>query len=293
MLTYFARHTAAMDIDSATREKLWNNDLIGVHFPYGVTDQLPPEDNRSIDPNDYRRGKRAIKLLNEMTQDGGYVCAEFAGHQGAKIGMVEKGSKIELLEGAWGTKWGLSGRKAILKTMRLVKVKALNAARAAVLLVARPQQGTLNRWPNAGDAVLNLIEGIVAEPTLSSLHPSQQEVLCSEYLRSDHAVLKNSPKLQSLVALPGKTMKDVDIIGITPAGNRIFAQVTHKNIEGAEAKIEALKKFSLPGQYAILFCRCEKPENVDGIIVFPIHEVFSALKQNNWGKLWLDVATGN
>jgi hypothetical protein len=75
MQTYFARHTAAMDIDTATREMLWNDDLIGVHFPHGVTDQLPPEDNRSIDPNDYRRGKRAIKLLNEMTQDGGYVCA--------------------------------------------------------------------------------------------------------------------------------------------------------------------------------------------------------------------------
>jgi hypothetical protein len=207
--------------------------------------------------------------------------------------MVERGSKIELLEGAWGTKWGLSGRKAILKTMRLLKVKTLNAAQAAVLLVARPQQGTLNRWPNAGDAVLNLIEGIVAEPTLSSLHPSQEEVLCSEYLRSDHAMLKNLPKLQSLVALAGKTMKDVDIIGITPAGSRIFAQVTHKNIEGAGAKIEALKKFSLPGQYTILFCQCEKPENVDGIVIFPIHEVFSELKQNTWGRRWLDVATGN
>jgi hypothetical protein len=292
MLTYFVRHTAAMDIDGATRQKLWNYDLIGVHFPHGTSDQLPSEDNRSIDPNDYRRGKRAIKLLNEMTQDGGYVCAEFAGHQGAKIGLVERGSKIELLEGGWGMKWGLSGRKAILKTLRLTKVKILNASEAAVLLVARPQQGTLNRWPNSGDAVRNLVEDLVAEPTLSSLHPSQQEVLCSEYMRSDGAVLRNLPRLQSLVALPGKTMKDVDIIGITSEGKRIFAQVTHKNIADANGKIEALKKFSLPGQYAVLFCQCEKQQNVDGIMVFPIQEVFSAFIESNWGKLWLDIARG-
>jgi hypothetical protein len=286
--TYFVRHTATMDIDAATRERLWDENRIGVHFPHDSTGGVRAEDNRSIDPNDYRRGKRAIKLLNEMVQYGGYVCAEFSGHSGAKIGLVERGSEIELLEGHWGT----TLRKAVLKTLRLTKSKILTASEAAVLLVGRPQQGTLNRWPNARDSVRNLVDGLISELSISSLHPFQQEILCSEYLRSDEAVSNNLPKLQSLTALPGRTMKDVDIIGITSEGKKFFAQVTHHNVRSADPKIKALKKFSPPDQYVILFCQCEQRHERDGIIIFPIEEVFSTFRTRPWCDAWTNFALG-
>jgi hypothetical protein len=215
-------------------------------------------------------GDRPVSFVNR----GRYVCAEFFGHTQVKIGLVESTSKIELLEGHWGNKWGYAGRKAILKTLHLTKTKVLNASEAAVLLVGRPQQGTLNRWPNARDSVRNLVDELTGGLTISSLHPFQQEVLCSEYLRSNEAVSNNLPRLESLTALPGRTMKDVDIIGITSEGKKIFAQVTHKNIAAADEKVKALQKFSLAGQYAILFCQCEQRHERDGIL-FSLLKAFS------------------
>jgi hypothetical protein len=293
MLTYFSRHTAAMGVDTETREKLWDENRIGVHFPHDRNGALPAQDNPSFDSSDYnKRGKRAIRLLNEMAQDGGYVCAEFFGHSEVKIGLVESGSKIELLKGHWGMKWGNVGREAILKTLRLTKTKILNASEAAVLLVGRPQQGTLNRWPNARDSVRNLVDGLIGELTISSLHPFQQEILCSEYLRSDDAVSNNLPKLESLTALPGRTMKDVDIIGVTSKGEKIFAQVTHRDIATANGKLNALQKFSLPGQHAILFCQCEQRHERDGIVAFPIQQVFSTFKIRPWYDAWINFTNG-
>lgn len=82
MLTYFCRHTADLDIDKATREKVWEQQLIAVHYPDGKDGKLGEEDNRSTSPDDYkkRHQRTAIKTLNKLAQEGGYVWSEHLAH---------------------------------------------------------------------------------------------------------------------------------------------------------------------------------------------------------------------
>jgi hypothetical protein len=95
------------------------------------------------------------------------------------LGFVKPGTKIQLFEGTWGDINGLQGRTAILKTLQLTKVKLIQPLDCAVLLVGRPRQGTIMRWPSAGKTVENIVEGRSSKVQLSDLHYSQHEILCS------------------------------------------------------------------------------------------------------------------
>ena len=81
MDTYFARHTQSLDIDLATRARLWADDLIAVHYPERIDGDSTQADNASLDINDYpRSGSKArtvIVAINALAKDGGYVCAEY------------------------------------------------------------------------------------------------------------------------------------------------------------------------------------------------------------------------
>jgi hypothetical protein len=66
--------------------------------------------------------------------------------------------------------------------------------------------------------------------------------------------------------------------------------VTHLNISAPDEKLKALQKFSLAGQYAILFCQCVQRHERDGIIVFPIERVFSTFKARTWCDAWRNSA---
>jgi hypothetical protein len=64
------------------------------------------------------------------------------------------------------------------------------------------------------------------EPQLSDLSPSQQEILCSEFLRMPEVESRGLPRLVHLLLPPGKTMRDIDIVGTAADGKRLLAQVT-------------------------------------------------------------------
>ena len=295
MKTYYIRHTDELDIDNNTRVLLWKNRKIAIHFPQDKHGEISKKDNDSLDPNNYSgEGKGAIRTLNELANDGGYVCAEYFLPDKSKslIGYVKPNSKIKRIRATWGDLKGYKGRPAILKALSLQKVKVIKPTEQTKLLIGRPRQGTIKRWHAAGEKVENLVKGIKkSNPCLEDLSPKQQEILCSEFMRLPGKTFPRLPILSNLLLPIGGTMKDVDIYGISQDCKRIFAQVTYSNFEEAKVKkkCKKLSKYSDKGKnHLVFFCNIEKPKkDKDGILIFPIQKVFNRFISTKAGEKWL------
>ena len=293
MDTYFIRHTEALDVDDATRQKLWDDRRIGIHFPHDVNGELPKRgDNSSLDPNDYSRGKSQMRILSELAKNGGYVCAEHFQHDECVVGRVRPGSPIELIHGMWGSLNGYEGRKAILKTLRLENVKLVRRSDSALILVGRPRQGTVMHWPSAGKTIENAVMGRTVAPALDQLSHAQQEIMCSEFLRSPDAAKLGFPQLVHLILPVGRTMRGIDIYGMDTAGKRIFGQVTYLGIKDCGGKLEAPRQFSGDrGDALLLFCHCPKLLFSRGVKIVPLRMVYDLFVAKPTGKLWIELAT--
>lgn len=293
MRTYFVRHTARLDIDIETREQLWKDRRIAIHYPHDRAGHLGATDNSSLEVKDYPpNGRRALKALLALSQSGGYVCAQHHGHEDAQIGFVPAGSPIQLVHGAWGSRRGHQGRPAILKTLQLRKIRLVRPAEHAVILVGRPRQGTIMRWPRARKLIENLVEGRNQVASFEDLSPDQQEVLCSEFLRSDDAMASGLPRLAHLLLPVGRTMKDIDILGIATDYKRIFAQVTFAPLGQVEWKLKRLRAYdSGDGEHFILFCDVARPLTRQGVLVFPIRTAFQSLTAGPIGREWLSAGS--
>jgi hypothetical protein len=65
-----------------------------------------------------KTARKAIRAMAALAQSGGYVCGRyFPPYEDHLVGFVERNSKIELVEGHWGKKWGLEWRLAIVKLL--------------------------------------------------------------------------------------------------------------------------------------------------------------------------------
>jgi hypothetical protein len=287
METYFIRHTVGMDVDDATRDYLWRERKIAIHFPW-VKKADSSKDTSSLNPEDYNRSdKRAVRALLRLAETGGYVCAQHYPHTECMLGFVKPDTKIELFRGKWGGKTQSTKRTAVLKTLQLTKVRLVKPLDYAVLLVGRPRQGTIMRWPLAGKVVENIVEGRTTKLRLGDLSYRQQEILCSEFLRLDGAPF-GLPRLAHLLLPPGRTMRDIDITGLADDGKMILAQVTFSPLSTAQWKIQRLLPYQDPKRaHLILFCACEAPTNQEGVVVFPIERAFTTFTATELGKLWL------
>ena len=239
MKTYFVRHNNKISIDEATRQRLWDERRIAIHFGKyapGTEDA----DCASTNPEDYNKGsgRNCLKLLVELAAEGGYVCAYHYPHTEWMLGFVKPGSTIEVFLGKWGDK----ARTAALKSLCLTNVKFIAPLKRAILQVARPQQGTIRRWPSAGNRIENLVEGKEVEPTLENLSSAQQETLCSEFLRLPQAEKFGLPRLAHLALPPGRSMPDIDILGVATDGKQLLAQVTHYPLSAVGDKLERLEQ---------------------------------------------------
>jgi hypothetical protein len=299
MDTYYIRHTERLDIDDATRMRLWNERRIAIHFPRNRKGKLSKHrDNGSLDPADYRRheGREAMRALKTLAKRGGYVCAEYSRHNECVLGYVSPDSQVTRIRGAWGSRHGLDGREAILKSLRLQKVKFVRPCDSASILVGRPRQGTIMRWRRAGKSVENLVKGRRAVPSLDILTPDQQEIMCSEFLRSPNASQLGVPRLAHLLLPVGRTMRDIDICGISNSGNRIFAQVTYgeRGSRGYRKKMEALLKYRSPNYDAfVLFCKCRDSKSEEGVEVISLRDVYDTFAATPSGRLWMEQATNS
>jgi hypothetical protein len=165
MTTYFARHAKGLDVDDETRKMLWNSRRIAVHFPYDKRGKLL-EDSKSADPTDYDESAARVALtaLNALASEGGYVCAQHLGYEEVQLGFVPPGSRIELVNGKWGTLLGLKGRTAILKSLPLERVRVIKPSDYAINWEGRPRQRTLTKWPSAGQLIENIVERSSEQP---------------------------------------------------------------------------------------------------------------------------------
>jgi hypothetical protein len=291
MKTYFARHTLELDIDATTRRLLWDGRHIAVHFPqHGAETKVREVDNASLDPADYAgSGRRAMEALVELSTEGGYVCAQYAGYDDCLVGVVLPKSRIELVSGQWGGHLYPPTRPAILKALRLDRAALLKPEESVRILIGRPRQGTLMRWPSAGTMIQDLVEGTwhTRLPTLRDLLPPQQEIMCSEFLRLPEALTHGLPGLAHLLLPPGRTMKDVDVYGIALDGKRLFAQVTFGGSEAVHEKFERLRKYAVEDAHVLLFCDIATIRKTDGIFIVPMTLVFSAFCATRFGQTWL------
>src|SRR5258708_6619486 len=180
MLSYYVRHTRKILIDQSTRNKLWREMRIAIHFPdYGEKPTWRSHDNSSLNPSDYGRGSQQMRILCELAEKGGFVCAEHHGFDGCLVGLVPPKSRLDKFRGHWDETH--PRRVAILKSIKLTKVKVVAPPASIGLLLGRPQQGTISRWPSAKTRVKDLVNNTRRRASISNLLHPEQEVLCSEF----------------------------------------------------------------------------------------------------------------
>jgi hypothetical protein len=294
--TYFVRHTDRLDIDQPTRDFLWESKKIAIHFPGDKHGLLKPNgDNQSLDPDDYpSSAAKSVRAICRLAENGGYVCAEYASRAECLLGVIDPKTKIKLHKGKWGTE---AGRVAVLKTLALKRSRIVHRSDLAIVLVGRPRRGTIMRWPSAGDIIECAVEGRHIPPSLDRLRPDQQEVLCQEFLRL--AIFEkigevSSTRMAQLLLPIGRSMRDVDIFGITNSGRTLFAQVTFHSFESAEAKqkLAALQAYSSGNDNVLVFfCRCPVADSgkvLGRVMLISLETVYKNFTATPDGKRWIE-----
>ncbi len=291
--TYFIRHSSALDIDKTTIDALWEGDYIGIHYPHDISKTFHQGDSHSLSPSDYvGAAKSCMQRLQVLAKEGGYVFAAYRGRPGGKIGYVAPGSSVELFYGHWGKKNNHEGRTATLKVIKLSKSRNLSAVESISLESVQPRQGTFCHWKKVGSRVEALLTGVTLIE-LGSLTPDLQEVMCMEYLRSGDAKKHGLPVLRYTLMPVGRTLKDIDILGVDESGKMISAQVTYQGLDPSSQKLRKLDSYSSNKGHTIYFCRCSQPQLINGHIIFPLKLVFDEFcNGSDSGRQWFRLAAG-
>lgn len=275
-----------MDIEEQFLSRLWDERRIAIHFPHNSLGMLEDTDLTSLNPDDYRaNGRKAMRILLEMAENGGYICAQYRGRKNVLLGKVEPRSAIEICRGLWGDRNNLTGRNAAVKSLLLTSTIELDESQCISLLVGRPQQGTLMRWPSIKQRVSDLVEGRSRPFLFSDLSPSELETICAEFLRMPQSAENGLPALACLKLPTGKTLKDIDIFGLTSTGKPLVAQVTYHH-ESVNKKIDPLRKFADSGYETVLFCQTDAFKFSEGIHRAPIDRVVELFRDTAVGRHW-------
>lgn len=297
--TYFIRHPQKkIALDAPTRQRMWREKRVFIHFEWDKSGNRR-SDSRSKNPDDYAgSAKKAVSALHRLAAEGGYVCGHYDEHEKWMMGKVLPNSRIELREGKW-PEWSARPKGhdgvCVIKTLRLHKVRFVSPEDYAVLQPAQPRQGTIMRWPSIGGAVEAIVEGKKIRNSLGSLSPNHQEVMCAEFLRLKATARVGLPQLVCALRDIGRTMKDLDIVGVAQDGKQLFAQVTYGSLgsKGVREKRDTLLKFGGRNAHRILFCKCEKASSESGIIVFSIEEIYARFRNTPTGRNWFKYVLPN
>jgi len=165
-----------------------------------------------------------------------------------------------------------AGKPAKLKALPLSQVTIIEPSGRMSMRACRPRRGTIARWHVVGDRLADLIENRNAEPSWDSLAPDLQETLCVEFLR-EHSI-SQLPRLAYLLMPFGRTLADVDIVGMDTEHRRIIAQVTHYDEKAARDKIGSLREYAGKNNVLVLFCRASGLKQTEGILVVPVEWVW-------------------
>lgn len=285
MRSYFVRHTDDLRVRDEDLKQLWEENRIAVHYPDEASG-LGDEDSRSTNPERYAgSGKTAMRYLNELCENGGYVWAEsFVAEGGvAKVGRVESGSEIQVVQATWHLRGRpydgrRDGQPAFLKIIRPEDVTPVKRGESNGLRAGRPRGGTIVRWRKCGTRLEDLVEGRPPREEWANLSTEEQEAVCAEFLRYPPKDW-DSPPLRYLLVPVGRTLQDVDIHGLDATGEEIFAQVTYAS-EGTKEVNEKANKLRRYGQRStetqlVLFCQCGTGYERDRVRFVPVEEVMS------------------
>ncbi len=264
MKAIFIRHK--LSSTELILKELWDARLIAVHY----------KDIPSTDPNDYNHGSpgyKTLKRLWDYCHEGALVGADYHQLYPARmlVGKILPGSEIK--GRLFGPYW--------YKVVQLEKVQEVSFIDFPLLLI-QPRQTTLTGWPSM-ERHLKAILGIdEISPDVQSLHPGQLELVCCEFLRSDHA--PNSLKIDFPLMPPGRSLQDIDIIGENASG-LVIAQVTHSTNGSVIAKkLEILRAYSRADTQLVFFApQSQQPQDaalLKDIHYIAIEDVFDKLFSN-------------
>jgi hypothetical protein len=187
------------------------------------------------------------------------------------VGKLEQGARV------FSEEFRDSGKSFIYKLAQLSEAVEVPYADYPLLAGIQPRQATIIGWPSADKILWAALNKKSLLREASSLHPSQLEVLCYEWLRS-------FGKLERLVLPIGRGLIDIDILGIGRDGNRVIAQVTHsvnakdladkkgRLLRHARSDLDAMY-FFLPGNAPLDAC--------DGVELVALDRVLEKLESKS------------
>jgi hypothetical protein len=231
----------------------------------------------SLDPKDYqsKSAKDALTRLNKYCRNGAIVCADYRNLNNGKmlIGILIPGTS------PYVTTCGDHSDYKVAKLMDVIEVPYIDYS---VLLSVQPRRGgVLVKFGNNDlkNFILSLLNGKEAIPSLSLLSDSQLEVLCYEHLRSIN-------EIDHLLLPIGRTLKDIDIIGINKNGEHAIAQVTYygeTNIVRKKEKAMCQYIQGRPNARAFLYSsKPSRPYTCEpGVTHYLIQDVFNSFGANS------------
>jgi len=291
MKTYFIRHKENKKNLEASRKEiieLFDTRRIAIFFdnePWEtVFDEINEKPHSLYFTSEYCKDKMnsskgyktALKAMNSLSKDGGYVfaeyCSSYIGEEkksGCILGKISPNSKIERFNSNCG-----SLISEVSLQLDSSNIKTINYFEYPVLFAIRPPYGTIccpNRNTYSSIAE-NLFEGKNLELSCNLLHPKMVEQMCVEYLYQVGLDVQNENlKLDYCSLKPGKTLAQLDIVGRLKNGQKIFGQVKNDDSSNQLHSEEYFFKHISPEIIGVFFSRFDKDIEVIGTNTFKIN----------------------
>lgn len=231
----YIRHR--MDTTPKVYLKLIQDGVVAVHYGERLKEDVDSANLKNHEkPENYEgNAGNVLNRFRRHCKNGVIVFADYSDppdeniQKAANIGIIPEGEsyKAERYIGHPDYPSGF-----VYKQVELRNYKTLSYADCAPFLAIHPRGGTLSQW-KAEKPVKFIYKrelGLPIDPksiNLEVLFPAQQEVLCSEYLRTK---APDKIKLKHFLLPVGRGMKTVDIDGVNERIH-LFAQVSFSQTE--------------------------------------------------------------
>jgi hypothetical protein len=263
---FYVRH-ASMAASNEFVERIANDGKVVVHH-----DDIASTDREDYEDAGSRYAKNDIRDLKHATEKGALVGVTYSaiGRKHTRVGVIEPGTDVEFVRRQY------DGSERIYKVAEISDYVDVEFTECPVIFVARSQQGpTISNYPKASRrAIKSIIGGKDVPRDVWSLSSGQFELLARRDMESRHDGLE--------LRLPsGRTLKDVDVLGVDAKGDDIIAQVSFTNEpKTARNKRDDLLQYDADKRY--LYVRERFAEICDGYDVTPrpAKTVFNELNQD-------------
>jgi len=261
---YFIRHKWNEHYDgNKVVDILEAEKRIAIHFNEEEKENLEDFSKESLsDPN----FTSTFKIFKKISTDGAIVVANYKKTR-CFIGEVKPSSKIEFFPESYGVRKGY-------KTLKLTNTFPVDYSDFPLLPIILPPYRTISRLKGNKEKFVRYIYCIEDLPfELKFLRPAIQEIMCTEWLRSEYC--PEDFKLQYLLLGVGRTMEDIDIYGITIKGQELVAQVTFsEDNKKNKRKKERLREFSNKNFIKIFFSNEDNSQENDEIYNVTLQKVW-------------------